>query len=151
MHTSTHAYPHLPFQLLDFRFSDSMLDLELQTEGGTQLLGPATHLPSPTTPGDLLPTSLNLCTSFSGSISTGDSASSFSASSNTSMAISPPGNVGLSSSSSSVAYSPVCGGTQAMWVHLLHFPQQSRCQAGDQQQYAHVGPGTNQGVSMARH
>lgn len=61
--------------------------------------------------GPPLPTSLNLCTSFSGSMSTGDKASSFSASSNTSMAISPPGNVGLSSSSSSVAYSPVCEGS----------------------------------------
>lgn len=42
------VYPHLPLQLLDFRFSDGVLDLELQTEGGTQRLGPATHLPSPT-------------------------------------------------------------------------------------------------------
>lgn len=50
LYAHRHAHPHLPFQLLDFRFSDSVLDLELQTEGGTQLLGPATHLPSPTAP-----------------------------------------------------------------------------------------------------
>lgn len=55
-------------------------------------------------PGGL--TSLNLWASFSGSISTGDSMSSFSARSNTSMAL---GNMGLISSSSSVAYSPVWG------------------------------------------
>lgn len=30
-HAHVHTHPHLPLQLLDFRFSDSMLDLELQT------------------------------------------------------------------------------------------------------------------------
>lgn len=50
-------------------------------------------------------TSLNLWASFSGSSSTGDSISWFSARSKTSIEF---GNIGLISSSSSVAYSPVC-------------------------------------------
>ena len=124
--TSRRSY--LSLQLLDLGLSHSMLNLELWGRGHrhSALAGAGsaaalnTNLPLPSTsPGAPLRTSLNLCTSFSGSMSTGDRASSFSASSNTSMAISPPGNVGLSSSSSSVAYSPVCEGGQAAFEYAI--------------------------------